>query len=148
MSLSKGKRTDRDRPDDAEEETLRYLISLKIILGADGLHPLEMHALSRGMQLMGVPEALATTVEQYDVSKERLEDHLPRRSTKAKARLLIYDAVRLSSADRDYSDPERAAVARAAELLAVDSFAVRAIEGLVQMERAVDRMRKSLLQGD
>ena len=58
------KRIDQARFGDTDEETLRYLISLKIILGADGLHPLELHALSRGMQLMGVPENLAATVEQ------------------------------------------------------------------------------------
>jgi hypothetical protein len=142
------KKVDPSRFGDSDEEMLRYLISLKIILSADGSHPLELHALSLGMQLMGVPEHLSATVNEYDVSQQRLEDHLPRKCSRGRARLLIYDAVRLSSADQEYSGGEQAAVARAAHLLGVDAFAVRALEGLVQMERAVDRMRKSLLQGD
>jgi hypothetical protein len=141
-------RIDQARFGDTDEETLRYLISLKIILSADGLHPLELHALSRGMQLMGVPEKLAATVEQYDVSRQRLEDHLPKKSSRTRARLLIYDAIRLASADQEYSEPEQSAVAKAAQMLGVDVFAVRALEGLSQLERVVDKMRKSLLQGD
>jgi len=142
------KKSDASRFGESDEETLRYLISLKIILNADGLHPLEVHALARGMQLMGVPDHLAATVDQYDVSRQKIEDHLPRKSTRARARLLIYDAIRLSSADHEYSEPEQAAVLQAAQLLGVDTFAVRALEGLVQMERVVDKMRKSLLHGE
>jgi hypothetical protein len=140
------KKPDQSRFGDSEEEMLRYLISLKIILSVDGLHPLEFHALSRGMRLMGVPEHLATMVEEYDVIRQRIEDHLPRKSTKQRARMLIYDAIRMSSADQEYSEQEAAIVGRAADVLGVDQFALRALEGLVQMERAVDKMRRSLLQ--
>lgn len=142
------KKIDASRFGDTEEETLRYLISLKIILSADGLHPLEYQALSRGMRLMGVPEHMAATVEDYDVTRQRLEDHLPRKSTRARSRMLIYDAIRLASADHEYTDPEQTAVVKAAEVLGVDLFAVRALEGLVQMERVVDKMRKSLLAAE
>jgi hypothetical protein len=142
------KKIDPSRFGETEEETLRYLISLKIILSADGLHPLEYQALSRGMRLMGVPEPMAAMVEDYDVTRQRLEDHLPRRSTRPRSRMLIYDAIRLASADQDYTESEQAAVAKAAEVLGVDLFAVRALEGLVQMERVVDKLRKALLQAE
>jgi hypothetical protein len=142
------KKIDETRFGDTEEETLRYLISLKIILSADGLHPLEFQALSRGMRLMGVPEALAAVVDDYDVTRQRLEDHLPRKSTRQRSRMLIYDAIRLACADQEYSEQEAAAVAKAAEALGVDGFAVRALEGLVQMERVVEKMRKALLQAE
>jgi hypothetical protein len=143
-----GKKIDQSRFGDTEEETLRYLISLKIILSADGLHPLEFQALSRGMRLMGVPEPMATMVEDYDVTRQRLEDHLPRKSTRARSRMLIYDAIRLACADQEYSDPEQASVTKAAEALGLDSFTVRALEGLVQMERVVEKLRKSLLHSE
>ena len=132
----------------SDDETLRYLLSLKIILAADGLHPLEEHALSRGMTLMGVPDDIRDTVQRFEVGGAQLEDYLPRTATRGRARLLVYDAVRLASADGLYADAEREAVARAAAALGVDQFAVRALEGLVQMERVVDQMRRGLLQAE
>jgi hypothetical protein len=132
----------------SEEETLRYLLSLKIILGADGVHPLEAQALTRGMQLMGVPEAIIAEVEHFDAHGKELEEYLPLGASRARSRLLVYDAVRLACADGLYSDEEREAVARAALVLGVDRFALRALEGLVQMERVVDQMRRGLLQAE
>ena len=133
---------------DSDEESLRYLISLKIILAADGLHPLEEHALSRGMVLMGVPEDIRAAVQSFEVGGAVLEEYLPRVATRSRARLLVYDAVRLASADGLYADAEREAVARAALALGVDLFAVRALEGLVQMERVVEQLRRGLLQAE
>jgi hypothetical protein len=132
----------------SDDETLRYLLSLKLILAADGLHPLEEHALSRGMALMGVPDEICAAVQSFEVAGAQLEDYLPRATTRARARLLVYDAVRLASADGLYADAEREAVARAALALGVDVFAVRALEGLVQMERVVEQMRRGLLQAE
>ncbi len=131
-----------------DESTLRHLISLKIILAADGLHPKEAAALSRGMTLMGIPPALMAEIERFDIHGARLEDYLPRTLSRARARTLLYDAIRLANADQDYSSVERDAVLRAASVLGIDAFTVRAIEGLVQMERAVDQLRRSLLQED
>ena len=139
---------DAHRFGDSDDETLRYLLSLKIILGADGVHPLEAHALTRGMQLMGVPEGVIAEVERFEARGKDLEDYLPLSPTRARARLLMYDAVRLASADGLYSDEEREAVARAAQALGVDTFALRALEGLVQMERVVDQLRRGLLQAE
>lgn len=130
----------------SDDETLRYLLSLKLILAADGLHPLEEHALTRGMTLMGVPDEIRDLVLGFEVAGAQLEDYLPRAATRARARLLVYDAVRLASADGLYADAEREAVARAALALGLDLFAVRALEGLVQMERVVEQMRRGLLQ--
>jgi hypothetical protein len=133
---------------DSDDETLRYLLSLKIILAADGLHPLEEQALTRGMALMGVPDDIRSAVQRFEVRGAQLEDYLPRSAPRARARLLVYDAVRLASADGLYADAEREAVARAALALGVDVFAVRALEGLVQMERVVEQMRRGLLQAE
>jgi hypothetical protein len=130
----------------SDDETLRYLVSLKLILAADGLHPLEEKALSRGMALMGVPDDIRAAVDRFEVRGAILEDVLPQNATKSRARLLVYDAVRLASADGLYADAEREAVARAAVALGVDLFAVRALEGLVQMERVVEQLRRGLLQ--
>jgi hypothetical protein len=132
----------------SDDETLRYLLSLKIILAADGLHPLEEHALARGMTLMGVPDEIRDTVQRFEVAGAVLEEYLPRTATRPRARLLVYDAVRLASADGLYADAEREAVARAAAALGVDQFSVRALEGLVQMERVVEQLRRGLLQAD
>src|SRR5580704_7940945 len=99
---------------DSDDETLRYLLSLKIILAADGLHPLEEQALTRGMALMGVPDDIRAAVQRFEVRGAQLEDYLPRTAPRGRARLLVYDAVRLASADGLYADAEREAVARAA----------------------------------
>jgi hypothetical protein len=133
---------------ESEEETLRYLLSLKIILAADGLHPLEEHALSRGMVLMGVPDDIRSAVQRFEVGGAILEDYLPRTTSRTRARLLVYDAVRLASADGLYADAERQAVSRAALALGIDVFAVRALEGLVQLERTVEQLRRGLLQAE
>jgi hypothetical protein len=133
---------------ESDEETLRYLLSLKIMIAADGLHPLEEHALSRGMVLMGVPDDIRGTVQRFEVGGAVLEDYLPRTANRTRARLLVYDAVRLASADGLYADAEREAVARAALALGIDVFAVRALEGLVQLERTVDQLRRGLLQSE
>src|SRR5580693_3340746 len=87
----------------SDDETLRYLLSLKLILAADGLHPLEEHALTRGMMLMGVPDEICAAVQRFEVAGAQLEDYLPRATTRARARLLVYDAVRLASADGLYA---------------------------------------------
>ena len=56
--------------------------------------------------------------------------------------------MRLASADGLYADAERSAVGRAAVALGLDAFTVRALEGLVQMERLVEQVRRSLLQSE
>ncbi len=146
--MSQPSQRDAHRFGESDDETLRYLLTLKIILGADGVHPLEAHALTRGMQLMGVSAEIIAEVEGFDAHGKELEEYLPLGPSRSRARLLVYDAVRLACADGLYSDEEREAVARAALVLGVDTFALRALEGLVQMERVVDQMRRGLLQAE
>ncbi|MEQ9423993.1 MAG: TerB family tellurite resistance protein [Cyclobacteriaceae bacterium] len=56
-------------------------------------------------------------------------------------KLLIYDAIRMSSADHDYSDDEREKVSEAASILKVRQEELISIEALVEMEMALDKMR-------
>lgn len=60
-------------------------------------------------------------------------------------KLLIYDAIRMCYADDDYADDERELVAEAASILKVSDETVIAIESLVEMERAVDKLRYLVL---
>jgi DNA-binding XRE family transcriptional regulator len=61
------------------------------------------------------------------------------------SRLLIYDAVRMSCADDDYADEEKEKVMEAAQILGLNREAVVAIEALIEMEMATEKMRSLIL---
>ncbi|HEX2569445.1 MAG TPA: hypothetical protein VH877_07780 [Polyangia bacterium] len=59
---------------------------------------------------------------------------------------LVYDAIRLASADECYGDHKRNRVREMACLLGVSPEIVKALEGLVEIERAVRQTRLALLR--
>ncbi len=61
-------------------------------------------------------------------------------------RTMLYQAVKMSSADGVYQEKEKAAVAKAAEILGIDRSMVISIESLAQMEDASERLRLSLFE--
>lgn len=61
------------------------------------------------------------------------------------SKLLLYDAIRMSYADGDYSDEERESVAEAAYILKVNKETVLALEALVDLERAANKLRQTIL---
>ena len=58
--------------------------------------------------------------------------------------LLIYDAIRMSSADGDYAQDEREQVHHAAQILKVPMDTVMAIEALVDIETAANKLRLTI----
>jgi len=59
-------------------------------------------------------------------------------------KLLIYDAIRMSAADGEYSIDEREKVFEAANLLRVNPEDLLSIEALIEMESALDKMRLNI----
>lgn len=57
---------------------------------------------------------------------------------------MLYQAIKMSSADGVYHEQERASVARAAEQLGIDRGVVMQIEALVELEAGSTRLRKAL----
>lgn len=59
---------------------------------------------------------------------------------------MIYQAIKMSRADGNYHERERASVSKAAELLKVDKFVLSSLESLADMEDGADKLRRSLLE--
>lgn len=59
-------------------------------------------------------------------------------------KLLIYDAIRMSSADGEYALEEKEQVMEAARIMNLSMDAVIAIEALVELEQAADKLRMTV----
>ncbi|MGV3523794.1 MAG: TerB family tellurite resistance protein [Candidatus Sericytochromatia bacterium] len=132
-----------------EDETyvLKYLKALKVIIGADGeISDAEWQALVQWMNGRHIPQHLVDRLSEFDFTTTTLEQILPDLSPGSpQARRLICAAIEIAQADGDYAVEEHAAVQRAARLLGIKKDMVAALEGLVEMESAVQKMRKALL---
>lgn len=58
---------------------------------------------------------------------------------------LLYDSIRMAWADDDLPLEERQAISRAARFLGIDESTCRALNGLVEMENAVRKLKFGLL---
>ncbi len=63
-------------------------------------------------------------------------------------RTMLYQAIKMSSADGVYQEKEKAAVAKAAEILGIERSMVISLESLAAMEDASERLRLSLFETD
>ncbi len=61
-------------------------------------------------------------------------------------RAMLYQAIKMSRADGVYQEKEKAAVAKAAEILGIERSVVISIESLAEMEDASERLRLSLFE--
>ena len=59
---------------------------------------------------------------------------------------LLYQAIKMSRADGIYHEKEKAAVAKAAKILGVDSTVVVSLESVAEMEETADRLRIALFE--
>jgi len=127
-----------------------YGYALLAIAGSDGdvSDPeLEWLTIDCAKQV-GIPEETVAEWEEFDYENADLEEIFAAFNTKSFAnfnKLIIYDAIRMCSADGDYADDERDLVHRAAQLLRVGMDTVIAIEALVDMEGAADKLRMTIL---
>ncbi len=61
-------------------------------------------------------------------------------------RVMLYQAIKMSRADGIYQEKEKAAVAKAAEILGLERSMVVSIESLAEMEDASERLRLALFE--
>ncbi|NEQ35426.1 MAG: hypothetical protein F6K40_03535 [Okeania sp. SIO3I5] len=59
---------------------------------------------------------------------------------------LLYQAIKMSRADGLYHEKEKAAVAKAAEILGVDKTVVISLESVAEMEETADKLRIAMFE--
>lgn len=131
----------------SEDVAVAYAKAIKVIIGADGeVHSDEMAALVKGMKRLGADASQIDLIKSFDIQGVDLAALMPGMKKGGKrARMLIRDAIEISRADGVFAKEEKEAVYQAADLLGVDQKTVKALQSLVEMERATKRMRKALL---
>jgi uncharacterized tellurite resistance protein B-like protein len=126
-----------------------YGFSLLTIAGSDGIvsdPELEWLTLELGKHV-GVPENVIADWEEFDYDNADLEALFKSFNSSFASfnKLLIYDAIRMSSADGDYALEEKEQVIEAARILKISPEAVTAIEALVELEEVATKLRMTVL---
>lgn len=126
-----------------------YGKALLTIAGADGeVSEPEMAWLVEDLaEEVGVSDDIVAAWRSFDFENGDLEEiffSFNIRKTVNFSKLLIYDAIRMSSADDDYSMDEKEDVSRAAQILRVSKEDVISIEALVGIEKAAEKLRITL----
>ncbi len=127
-----------------------YGFALLTIAGADGdVSDPEMDWLTEDLgQSLKVSTELIEAWEEFDWENADLSEIFQRLNPNQitnYSRLMLYDAIRMSYADGDFSDKERESVDECARILKVNKEVVMAMEALVEMERAADKLRQTIL---
>lgn len=127
-----------------------YGYALLTIAGSDGeVSEPELEWLTvECAKAVGVEEEIIADWEEYDFEEGDLEEIFHEFNAKSFAnfnKLLIYDAIRMCSADGDYASDEKDQVNHAAQILKVPMETVLAIEALVDVELAANKLRLTLL---
>ena len=97
----------------------------------------------------GANQATIDALEGYDGDEDVvtiLERNMPVANTWG--RVAVFDAIRASNADVEYTDGERAAVRREAAALGVSEDVVAALESMYEREQELKRDRIALVFGD
>lgn len=133
-----------------KESWREYGYALLTIAGSDGdVSDPEMEWLTvECAKAVGVDDDVIADWEEFDFEEGELEEIFYSFNVKSFSnfnKLLIYDAIRMSSADGDYAQDEREQVNHAAQILKVPMDSVLAIEALVDLEHAADKLRLTLL---
>jgi len=130
------------------EVAKNYCGALLTIAGADGELADEELAWFLDEQVMiGAPDEVIQAIKAFDWQNANLEElvnSLHYDFDLNARRIMLYQAIKMSSADGEYHPKEREAVWKAAEMLKVEPEAVRSLEILAEMEDSVDRMRFNL----
>lgn len=128
---------------------MNYLGALITIASADGeLDSKELNWLLAEQKMLGAPEELLEKIRNFDwrnTNVETLIESLHYDFPMDTRNTMLYQAIKMSSADGEYHEKERAAIWKIAQALKVDDASVHAIESLVRMENACDKLRYALL---
>ncbi|NER96704.1 MAG: hypothetical protein F6J86_23140 [Symploca sp. SIO1B1] len=138
-----------DQPVDFDSG-IYYSHVLLAIAGAEGeLAEAELNWYINELVLLGCTEEYISTVKNLDWKNANLEELLgkinfdfPMNSPKA----ILYQAIKMCRADKEYHIKEKEAVRKSAQILGVPLTEVTAIESLVEMEDAADQLRHVLLE--
>lgn len=127
-----------------------YGYALLTIAGSDGeVSDPELEWLTvECAQAVGVEEDIIADWEEFDFEEGELEEIFHSFNSRSFAnfnKLLIYDAIRMSSADGEFAQDEREQVHHAAQILKVPMDTVLAIEALVDLEQAANKLRLTIL---
>ena len=97
----------------------------------------------------GAHQATVDALEAYECDEDAeaiLDRNMPVATTWG--RVAVFDAIRASNADEEYTDDERAAVRRQAAALGVGKDVVARLEDLYEREQELKRHRIALVFGD
>ena len=127
-----------------------YGFALLCIAGSDGeVSDPELEWLTIDLaESLGVDIDTVADWEEYEYEESDLEEifgNIRHASVANFNKMLIYDAIRICSADGDYAEEEKDRVAEAAKILQVSREAVLSIEALVDLENAANRLRLIVL---
>lgn len=127
-----------------------YGYALLTIAGSDGIvSDPELEWLTMDMaREVGVDSEIIEDWEDFDYEDSELDDLFATFNSSALAsfnKLLIYDAIRMCSADGEYALEEKEQVYEAARILRVPQESVLAIEALVDLENAAHKLRMTIL---
>lgn len=133
------------------EAYLNYGYALLAIAGADGeVSEPEMNWLINHQLLVGAPSEAIEKYKAFDYKNAKLEDLLPKIKVDVPGwsapRTLLYHAIKMARADKDYAKAEQEAVKKAAKLLGVEDDITLALNALVEMEEKVETMLKALIK--
>lgn len=133
-----------------EDERLDYLKTIMVCARGDGdLAKAEKDWVIGYGAACGATQETVDALEAYDADEDAV-DILARNMPVAEtwARVAVFDAIRASSEDHEFSDDERAQVRKVAEKLGVSDVMISAIEAVYQEERALKRRRIAVVFGD
>jgi len=133
-----------------EDQRLDYLKAiLACARGDGGLAPAEKEWVIGYGAACGALQSTVDALEAYEVDEDVvdiLERNMPVAGTWG--RVAVFDAIRASTADHDFTDDERAEVTRVASRLGVSDEAVAAIESLARDERELRQRRIDVVFGE
>ena len=131
---------------------ITYSGALLAIAGADGtLADAELQWYLDEAVLMGVTQEYVDALRKIDWKNVNIEEALSQVNFDFPInvkRSLLYQAIKMSRADGEYHEKEKAAVAKAAEILGVEKSVVESIEAVAEMEDNATKMLRLILSGE
>lgn len=132
---------------------LKYSTALMAIAGADGeLADAELQwYLDEQEILLDEPQEYLEALQTVDWQSASVEELLSGISYDFPLnfrRTMLYQAIKMCRADGQYHDAEKAAVAKAADILGIERSVVVSLESLAEMEDATQRLRLALFETD
>lgn len=137
----------------SEETWINYAYALICIAGGDGhVSDAEIKWLLEDFsELIDAHENFAEAIKSFDYKDVSLTDIIDKIEFEDKInykRALLYDSIKMSHADDNYSEDERKAVKMFAQMLNIPEYMAKTIEGLVNTENSIEATRRSIFELD